>query len=923
MLLLLLAIGSILLTSCDRRSNLLLPPGLQPEDYLEDSYLWKTANYLIKSSTDDSYLYITKQAFTDGIIKIGDIVYFQKEDNLTARDTLHISGNPVNVTPALSFYIYRNGTWADLTFPAQYAGITIYTDAKSNIPPPDQLFFVSFYWWLDGVLTSAQPYAQGRLSFHPDRVGLFQLLNIANPSADLSFTANAGSHYAWMQGTQDRVSFFLPVTADDTIIHTRSIPELDSTQVSQIQGIYPSFATFSSLIEYSSSQNLGSSTQAPLLKMHNLGLPGRYPLQWLVQTSNQLYAWEQGENTWTMTGNDLIAPIYINGLYQLIVPLESQTSLDIPLDVGLKQVYAEDLWLDTRGANLPGVLLSIGSSDFSTWLSNYFGGNPYTLQSAYSGIDFTFRQNGSVLTELPDTNWVELGWKPSIDISGGLGSHKLFRCFGNSASDIITYKTYASSYDATHYMAAAGRIYASVKQSGTYLLANAGVTSANLNIPVLKAGGEFQTTDAYIYWNNAKRRQFTSFHLGLNPTVDLTHPWLNGEPYSLSNPVAAVQTYFRQRDTPLASVPSVFYLSYRNPSAQAFSTVLNFSNLEDWNRAELYTAGSSADADHYVNDNGWITLYPVCGGILFQTDVSNLTAAAFHIRLYNQMSIDFDRLKLWMQSDGVLETGSRLDVNVSASPVDSLNILATQYNLSPLSPCYTLSVSTSGKASRAFFDEHAPLVYLKRNSRRTEYLFTIATEPNCRIYAYEYGDTPDGYQYAVENGYNVFYLVHPGQFISYADNSPHNQISRTLQSNGHDFYLSLYQAEIMLPVYYTNQAALLGHILTLEKLTDFTNLPNPVSACRVSFFDTANQPVEANFTTAYTPIRYPIIYIPFPPEYANQTVNLYFRNTNGVTSQLTQVSLLNASISEFTVYGNCAICFLDNPGIFYLTTAGQ
>jgi hypothetical protein len=66
MLVLLPAIWAM--TSCNLRENVLLPPNLTPEDYIQSSLITSKANYLIKSTNDNSYLLIDQQAITDSIL---------------------------------------------------------------------------------------------------------------------------------------------------------------------------------------------------------------------------------------------------------------------------------------------------------------------------------------------------------------------------------------------------------------------------------------------------------------------------------------------------------------------------------------------------------------------------------------------------------------------------------------------------------------------------------------------------------------------------------------------------------------------------------------------------------------------------------------------------------------------------------------
>jgi hypothetical protein len=49
---------SLFLSACNLRENALLPPNLDPKDYVEASTILVYSDHLIKSENDASYLYI-------------------------------------------------------------------------------------------------------------------------------------------------------------------------------------------------------------------------------------------------------------------------------------------------------------------------------------------------------------------------------------------------------------------------------------------------------------------------------------------------------------------------------------------------------------------------------------------------------------------------------------------------------------------------------------------------------------------------------------------------------------------------------------------------------------------------------------------------------------------------------------------------
>jgi hypothetical protein len=129
--------------------------------------------------------------------------------------------------------------------------------------------------------------------------------------------------------------------------------------------------------------------------------------------------------------------------------------------------------------------------------------------------------------------------------------------------------------------------------------------------------------------------------------------------------------------------------------------------------------------------------------------------------------------------------------------------------------------------------------------------------------------------------------------------------------------MSLYQAEFILPDVLAAQPAFAGFQFYLNQVTNLASFPGAISATSLRILNSSNQIANPGFLSNYTVTRYPVLYIPFSPDYTDQTLNLYYVNTSNVTSQFTQVETITA-INQFVIYGNCAICLVDNPGTYYL-----
>ena len=86
-----LALLAALLSSCNLRENMLLPPNLDPKEYVVASQILVYSDHLIPSSNDNSYLYLPKTSIADSLIWYGDIVTLSRMQSLLQRDSLAVN----------------------------------------------------------------------------------------------------------------------------------------------------------------------------------------------------------------------------------------------------------------------------------------------------------------------------------------------------------------------------------------------------------------------------------------------------------------------------------------------------------------------------------------------------------------------------------------------------------------------------------------------------------------------------------------------------------------------------------------------------------------------------------------------------------------------------------------------------------------
>ena len=140
-----------------------------------------------------------------------------------------------------------------------------------------------------------------------------------------------------------------------------------------------------------------------------------------------MHGWQQGENTWLWRDGELVSFLNGPGKFFLLSPLEAQNQIDLPLDGSLSRLYLQDIWLDLRDLNLPGVKLRLDLlPDAQTLLADYFQGNPFKLSADRQIFGINFTQGGSALEALPSEAWIEFGFRSELQDQAAA---KLFRAF--------------------------------------------------------------------------------------------------------------------------------------------------------------------------------------------------------------------------------------------------------------------------------------------------------------------------------------------------------------------------------------------------------------------------------------------------------------------------------------------------------------
>jgi hypothetical protein len=897
----------MMLTSCNLRENSLLPPGLDPRLYVTSNSIDVYMDHLIRSENDNAYIYIKKESIADNSLWYGDIVHFRKTVGLSERDSLAFSTTTTSLTECYQIDIERAGNKIILDSLPSFA--TIYCDLNHS-NRLDQTWNVSLRYQLKAEQNNVSTYGNGRGFFDIDGNGCIELqnpgtskiMNLSAVSKDVEALIYTETDYLhiWLPGSYVSSAGNLSLGINDS---------LTTQEIDKIQDIYPGFALNTAILDLTTSNE--PDTSDPVILYWRLASQQRFTQQWVQMSDARINSWLAGNDTWVISDGNLISFVGSAGKYFLLTPVAAQQTLDFPLDGTYSQVYLQDLWLDFRSQVLADTSLRIDlDPETDSIVSNYFSGSPYTLFSNYQDLDISFYQNGSILESITPASWIEFGFRNSLQASG---STRLTRVFRSQNADHIDYKTLAESYDASHYMVESGFVYFSAVKSGKYLWGDVSEDAAQQNFPCLKTEVSFQTNRGYVIWNDPAN-PCSSLTMEYGVSLNTTHPWLNGQPYTYNG----VQTLFnlitfdwkKHRGNTL---PANTFVIYKQSSP--VQNIVNVSLASDDPRFVWYEAASEYAHNTFRYQYGAVNISPAFPGYIFDAG-SQGPADTAQLRLYPTMTFDnFD----WEYYSSVSTTPSGtpvLNIAKLTSVPDTYGILANQYSLSELTPAYSLSISGSSD----FYQSQLPYIRIKEPSRPQNLLFSVYEGTSYRIYPYAQSDQDDAWHFNYSGGHVGFYLSSDAVYTPMVDNDPHLSVTTTVSGNSQDHIVSLYQAQLNVPSALIGTPVPLSSHITLTQVPDFTAPITPLNAYFLNFTTSAGVQYDPAFYSQVTALSLPYIYVPIPEYTTGQSHRLFFRSLTGVLTEFTYVQAFSTSpLNEYIMVGNCAVCLVNSPGWFYVT----
>jgi len=891
----------ILISSCNLRENSLLPPNLDPKDYVESNTILVLSDHLVKSANDPSYLYIPKESIKEGGLIYGDRIVFQRSESLLERDSLAFASDAASLTDTYQVDIIRSGSSILLDSIPGFA--TLYTDINSSNGLADARLTQSG-WVLDAQAVSVYPYGSGRCFFDIDGNGDLALMDMGH-SDILDLAASGKGTQALLSRPGGDIFFWFPadyLSVPATVSVADSLSEAD---LQLTQSVFPGFALRTSVISVQSSY---SGTEVPILRFEGGG-KGSFATQWTRINNGSVKGWPSSEDTWLYSGDELISFLQGEGRYFLLTPLDSQTQLTLPLDGSYEQLYLQDLWLDLFDLNLPGYSLSIDlEPQTQSLIDSYFSGSPFQIGAAYQAFGISLKQGSTPIERLPDDAWFELGIRATHP---NWQSSRLSRVYREANRDLISYKTYGSAYDDDHFSQSEGFVYSGIAASGTYLLAPVSEPGNNLSVPCLKAQVEIQTQRLYLSWNDSTLPcNSLSFQFGAD--LPLGHPWLSGYPYTLSSRQSILKIDAIGRRGAVDSLPEGLFLQY--PMSYSPGALVNFNHSSTDPQWYRYIAVNAFEHNGFVMNGNTLQISPAVPGYIFNALNLSHSAGAYRLMAYASMLWDERDYEVYLDSSTAMPPNSILEITPRAAFTDRLGILASQYQLSLLAPVYDFKVSGNG----AFYDDFQPLIRLRQPSRRANHLFSTSDGEYYRVYSYDQAEQADGWHFSIADGHFSFYLAYDAEYSAVTDLNPHSNVEVTASPNTNPLIASLYQAQLDIPAQLIGAGLPLGSRVLLSNAVDPP--ANAIGSQRVVLRNAQGVIISPNFYNVPLEVPVPYIYVPVDNFSSGMTLRMFYRDLSGVVTEFTRVQSFSADpVDEFIVVGNSAVCFVNNSGLFYVT----
>lgn len=891
---------AVLLSSCNLREDVLLPPNLDPKDYVLSNRVQVYSDHLIRSENDDSYLYLPKASISDSLIWYGDEIFFSRVEHLLSRNTLALAEGSTKLSESYRVQVKRSGEYISLDMAAAFA--TVYTDLSES-SAMGSATLISWEYLLEAEEISIYPYGKKRAFFEIDGTGDYALAKLSD-SMELVIEESETKIQGLLKEGDTFLQVFIP--AEFTSEMGRSVIKLtdalEAPQLQTVQELYPDFAMLTKVLQVST-EKAGNSSHPPIIH-YTLPNAKSFDTQWLKMHDGRLDTWETGEDTWLIQDGKLIT--FINGpaSYFLLEPLAGQNTLRISLDGSYRQIFLQDMWLDLKDISAAGIDLEIvPNPSIQQILQDYFGQRPYNHYGLPQAYQISFLAGSETLPNLPDDQWLEFGFPTELP---SFTNVRLMRFYRDPGQDIITYKTHAEDYDDAHFSTDAGFVYTGINSSGTYLFGNISEHSGTQQIPCLKAQLYLQMDKTSLSYQDSNL-PCTAIRLDYNASVPGNHAWLSSLPYFLTNSQSIMQI------VPIGSssdaLPQELFLQTK--VSGNLDSVINFSPRQDYPKFIRYQKSSILEHNSFLFGGGKLGISPAYAGYLINGANFYDIGLVRDLALFPKMIFDDYDLELYLNYSGTMPQ-STLRIAKQTMLSDPYQVLQDQYELNYLSPAYSFEMLNNA----SFYEAFQPYIRIKHQVRSNDWLLSVSNDEYYRIYSYPEGDDADGWHFVNSEGHYAFILPYDAEYAIVQDLDPHTGIEATLNTV-EDKHLSLYQAQLLLPAEHIGSSVPMGTRINLNRISSVAPGITARSAYRVGILGPQGNALQPNFFLQSIE-AWPYLYIPVPDFVPGEPLRVFYRNPAGVSQELNLVnSFSEHPEDEFIMVGNCAVAFINNPGIFY------
>jgi hypothetical protein len=896
-----LLLMGFVLSSCNLREDILLPPELDPKEYVLSNRIQVYSDHLISSENDDSFLYLPKTSISDSLIWYGDEISFSQVENLLSRDSLALAEGSTSLSNSYRIQVKRSGEYISLAHAESFA--TIYTDLSRSISQSSATL-ISWEYLLSAEEVNIHTYNKRRAFFEINGTGDFALAELSD-SMELVIEESDTQVQGLLKTAETWMQIFVPAEFTQEMGQSviKLTDTLESDQLQNVQELFPGFALLTKVWQVST-ENSGSSSHPPIIHYH-LPAVKSASTQWLKLHNGRIDSWAEGEDTWIIQDGKLIS--FINGAasYFLLQPLSGQNSFRISLDGSYSQIFLQDLWLDLKELNAPGIDLEITPNPpIQDIMQDYFGLRPYLNQGQLRAYQIQFWSYPESLESLPGAEWLEFGFTAG---SEDPASARLMRVYRDPDKDIISYKTHAAAYDDNHFTTSDSYVYTGISSSGIYLYGHITEHSSSQQIPCLKDELYLEMERTTLSYQDSNP-PCTAIRLDYGALVPDGHPWLSDLPYSLSNKQSLLQIVSLGSSTD--ALPQGLFLQSRvsgNPQS-----LINFSAMLSYPKFIRYHRSNTLEHNSFLYADGTMSVSPACAGYLIAGSSLNEIGNIRDLAMYPKMIFDDFDLELYLNSEAMMPP-STLQIEQKTSLSDSHQVLQEQYDLSYLSSAYGFEMLDNP----GFYEEFQPYIRIKHQSRNQDLLISESDQDYYRIYSYPEGDQADGWHFVNEAGHYAFVLPYDAEYAIMQDANEHNAIEISLDSV-QESHLSLYQAQLTVPIAQIGTTLPLGSSISLHQLANLAPGVSSRSAYRVGITGPQNNPMLPDFFLQAIE-EWPYIYIPIADYLPGEPLRVYYRSFAGLTRELQLVqSFGDNPENEYIMIGNCALAFIGNPGYFYV-----